>query len=206
MKTCYIIGALECAVDIDRKPGDLVIACDAGVKNLERAGIEPDMITGDFDSLGCVPEGENVISLPCRKDDTDTLFAVREGLRRGFERFEIYGGLGGRADHSAANIQTLIAIAKAGGRGVLVGNSERMTVIKGSITFPAGMSGYISVFAVGGNADGVSIKGLEYELENAVLTPDFPIGVSNAFCGIEAKISVKNGYLLVIWFDKSGTR
>ena len=206
MKTCYIVGALECAADIDRRPEDLVIACDGGLKNLERAGIKPDLITGDFDSLGYVPEGENVISLPRRKDDTDMLFAVREGLRRGYESFEIYGAVGGRTDHTAANIQTLIAISKAGGRGVLIGCGERMTVIRDSITFPADMSGYISVFAVGGNAEGVSIKGLEYTLENAVLTPDFPVGVSNEFCGKAAEISVESGFLLIIWFDKSAAR
>ena len=192
-KSCVIVcaGELEGAV-IERRPGELLIAADAGIRYLEEAGMEPDLIVGDFDSLGYTPESGNVIYHRPEKDDTDTMLAVREGFERGFRSFRIYAGLGGRLDHSVANLQTLAFIAENGGRGYLVGGRSVSTVIKdSSIAFCGGRSGMISVFCQGGDA--------EYELEDAVLTASVPLGVSNEFTGREALISVRSGRLLVVW-------
>jgi len=200
-KSCVIVcaGELEGAV-IERRPGELLIAADAGIRYLEEAGMEPDLIVGDFDSLGYTPESGNVIYHRPEKDDTDTMLAVREGFERGFRSFRIYAGLGGRLDHTVANLQTLAFIAENGGRGYLVGGKSVSTVIKdSSIAFGGGRSGMISVFCQGGDAEGVTIKGLKYELEDAVLTASVPLGVSNEFTGREALISVRSGRLLVVW-------
>lgn len=123
---CYIVGAME--------PGELrfaphrprlVIAADRGLYYLERRGIRPDLIVGDFDSLGRTPEGENVLRHPVEKDDTDMLLAVKEGLARGLKTFVLYGGLGGRPDHAYANLQTLTFLAERGAAGYLLGRTSR---------------------------------------------------------------------------------
>jgi thiamine pyrophosphokinase len=198
---CFIAGALTFDNQIKPDNCDLVIAADAGYNTLLKTGIKPDLIVGDFDSIKSgVPSGTNVIRHPVMKDDTDMLLAVRLGLERGYREFHIYGGLGERLDHTLANIQVLNFIAENGGRGFLYGRDETITVIKnGEISFPARKNGFISVFAMGGDARGVNLKGLLYPLANAILTPSYPLGVSNEFTGTEAAVSAENGTLIVIW-------
>ena len=207
MSICYIIGALGTTTDFSPSENDFIIAADAGYRCLEQLGVKADLVVGDFDSLGSIPQGEQVIRYPVMKDDTDTMISVKLGLERGFDVFYIYGGLGGeRTDHTIANIQTLAYIANNGGEGYLIGDNENITVIKNAeIVFSNKTRGTISIFALEGTALGVTLEGLLYPLENATLTSDFPIGVSNEFTGIPARIKVNNGYLLVIWsgeFDK----
>lgn len=164
-------------------------------------GIRPDLVVGDFDSLGYMPKNENIIYHKPEKDDTDMMMSVKEGLRRGYRRFIIYGGLGGkRFDHTYANIQTLAYIAEHGAVGYLVGENTVVTVLKnGKMEFEKGEKGIISVFCAGGRAEGVCIKGLKYPLENAEFTHDMPLGVSNEFSGVESSIEVKNGSLIIMW-------
>lgn len=204
-KTCYIIGAGEMAEDI-LLPGkeDFVIAADAGYQHLARLHQTADLIVGDFDSLGSVPSGQNVIRHPVMKNDTDTMLAVKIALEKGYRRFMIYGGLGGpRLDHSLANIQMLSYIANAGGIGFLVGNGENITAITNrSIAFSEKARGTISVFSNTSVSTGVTLEGLLYPLTNATLTSGFPLGVSNEFTGKKAKITVKNGTLVVLWYGK----
>ena len=205
MKECIIFCAAEC----DRlarpiSPGAFVIAADGGLRHTEKLGITPNAVLGDFDSLGYTPEGANVF--PVEKDDTDAMLAVRLGLRQGCDEFLLYGSLDGpRLDHTVANFQTLQFLADHGAVGYLIGNTTMVTVVKnGKITFPAGLSGTISVFCMGADAVGVTETGLFYGLENGTLTSGFPLGVSNHFIGEKAEISVENGSLLVLWERKAG--
>ena len=205
MKECVIFCAAECdGLARPIGPESFVIAADGGLRHTEKLGITPNAVLGDFDSLGFCPEGANVF--PVEKDDTDAMLAVRLGLRRGCGEFLLYGSLDGpRLDHTVANFQTLQFLADHGAVGYLIGNTAMVTVVKnGKITFPAGLSGTISVFCMGPDAVGVTEKGLFYGLENAALTSGFPLGVSNHFTGEEAEISVKNGSLLVLWERKCG--
>lgn len=205
MEECVIFCAAECdGLARPIGPESFVIAADGGLRHTEKLGITPNAVLGDFDSLGFYPEGANVF--PVEKDDTDAMLAVRLGLRRGCGEFLLYGSLDGpRLDHTVANFQTLQFLADHGAVGYLIGNTAMVTVVKnGKITFPAGLSGTISVFCMGPDAVGVTEKGLFYGLENAVLTSGFPLGVSNHFTGEEAEISVKNGSLLVLWERKCG--
>jgi len=180
--------------------GAFVIAADAGLKHLNSAGITPDLIVGDFDSLGEVPIGGNIVAHKPEKDDTDMLLAVREALERKAVQIIIYGGMGGRPDHEYANIQTLAFIASHGARGFLIGRGTVSTVIKNcGLTFGSYMKGILSVFCVGDKADGVDLVGLKYPLNNHTLTCDYPLGVSNEFQGEASTVSVRNGMLLVMW-------
>ena len=205
MRECVIFCAAECdGLARPIGPESFVIAADGGLRHTEKLGIAPDAVLGDFDSLGFCPEGANVF--PVEKDDTDAMLAVRLGLERGCGEFLLYGSLDGpRLDHTVANFQTLQFLADHGAAGYLIGNTTMVTVVKnGKITFPAGLSGTISVFCMGPDAVGVTEKGLFYGLENASLTSGFPLGVSNHFTGEAAEISVKNGSLLVLWECKCG--
>jgi len=184
--------------------GDLIIAADGGLRHTEALGIRPDVILGDFDSLGYTPEGANVF--PVEKDDTDAMLAVRRGLALGYKRFLLYGSLDGpRLDHTVANFQTLQFLADHGALGCLVGLDTVAAVVKnGTLTFPAGCAGTISVFCSGADAHGVTLEGLYYPLNRGTLTPGFPLGASNHFTGERAKITVEDGSLLLLWQRQAG--
>ena len=198
-----------CAAEFDRlalplSQEDFVIAADGGLRHTNGLGLTPNAILGDFDSLGFTPEAANVF--PVEKDDTDAMLAVRLGLNQGCREFILYGSLDGpRLDHTVANFQTLQFLADHGAFGYLVGRDTLVTVVKdGSITFPAGGSGTLSVFCMGPDAQGVTLEGLYYPLQSGTLTSGFPLGVSNHFTGAEARIAVKKGSLLVLWDRKNG--
>ena len=183
---------------------DFVIAADGGLVHTQKLNIVPNEILGDFDSLGHIPEGANVF--PVEKDDTDAMLAVRRGLSLGYREFVLYGSLDGpRLDHTVANFQTLQYLADHDARGYLVGRDQLVTLVKdGGIFFPAGTEGTVSVFCMGKDAEGVTLEGLYYPLENGTLTLGFPLGVSNHFTGEAATITVKSGSLLVLWDRKNG--
>ena len=198
---CYIVGAMDPgAIVIASQRPAVIIAADAGVEHLQRQGITPDWIVGDFDSLGYVPEGGNIVQHPVEKDDTDMLLAVRTGMEQGCRQFVLYGGVGGRLDHTYANLQTLLWMAQRGLSGCMVCGEELAAVVEnGSMAFPGGMKGTVSVFCPDGAAEGVTLRGLYYPLEGASITSAFPIGVSNRFTDEAAEIAVERGRLLVIW-------
>lgn len=183
---------------------DLVIAADGGLLHTQALGVQPDIILGDFDSLGQIPDGAEVF--PVEKDDTDSMLAIKRGLEMGCGQFWLYGALDGdRLEHTVANYQALMFLADRGKRGWLIGKKQIATVIKdGSISFPAACKGYLSVFCLGSDARGVSIRGTKYELEDAALTADFPLGVSNQFTDEPGQVLVKNGKLLLIWDRDNG--
>ena len=202
MNTCYIFCAGEFdALAVPIEDGDLVIAADGGLRHTQQLGMIPDIVLGDFDSLGYVPEG--AVVHPVEKDDTDAMLAVRQGLARGFRNFVIYGGMDGpRLDHTIANLQTLGFLARQGAGGYLVGLSFTATVIKDEkIVFSPDCDGIFSVFCLG-NESVVSINGAKYEADHAILTAFFPLGVSNHFEGRQVEITVHSGTVITI-FDRT---
>lgn len=204
-KLCYIVGAGN-TDGISPQPGenDLVIAADGGYAALKGLGIKPHFALGDFDSLGYVPEDVEHLAFPPEKDDTDMRLAIAAAVDRGYTDLVIYGALGGRLDHTIGNIQNLLYISNFG-RAWLWGEGTAVTCITcGSISFPGKCSGMFSVFALGGNTEGVTLSGCKYELRQAVMHSDTPLGVSNEFIAGEVYIEVKKGSLLVIWNCTSG--
>lgn len=196
---CYIIGAWH-GEDACIRPreGDFVIAADGGYAALQALGVTADLVVGDFDSLGYVPQAEEVVQHPVMKDDTDMMLAVKLGLDRGYRNFVLTGSVGGRLDHTLANLQTLMYLAQQGARGMLYGEGTVITVLKdGSLTLTG--EGVLSVFCLSGEARGVTEQGLLYGLDNAIMVSGYPIGVSNEFTGVPATISVTDGTLIILW-------
>ena len=196
---CYIIGAYhgEDAVILPSS-ADFVIAADGGYKALDTLGVQANLVVGDFDSLGYVPEGVEILQHPVRKDDTDTLLAIRLGLERGYRNFVITGALGGRLDHTFANLQALLFLRDHGARGVLYGDGFAATAVtNGSITIQG--KGTLSVFTMDAKAEGVTLRDVSFSVEQVPLTNSFPIGGSNEFMGKPATISVEQGTLLIMW-------
>ena len=183
---------------------DFIIAADGGLAHVQKLGITPHGILGDFDSLGYIPRDSTVF--PVEKDDTDAMLAVRKGLELGFREFYLYGSLDGpRLDHTVANFQTLQYLADRGAVGYLIGKDYIVTVVKdGKLRFPAACTGIFSVFCMGADAEGVTIRGGKHEVENVRLTAGFPLGVSNHFTGNEVTVSVEKGSLLVLWDTANG--
>ena len=199
MGICYIVGAGDFYHPFTPKRDDLVIAADGGSDTLVREGIRCDLLIGDLDSIGEVPSGVELLRHPVKKDETDMHLGYLEGARRGYESFRIYGGTGGREDHTIANISLLLYIRKSGGRATLIGEKNESFVIDCESVEVSGECGkHLSLFALFGTARGVYIEGLEYSAENLTLTPEFPLAVSNRFIGECGKITVKDGTLLVM--------
>lgn len=200
MASCIIFGAAEFDSLIEPiRPEDHVIAADGGLVHTQRLHITPQEIIGDFDSLGYVPQGSAVF--PVEKDDTDSMLAVKRGLELGYRRFVLYGGLDGkRLDHTVANFQTLGYLASHGAFGFLVGREYLACAFRGgTLRLPAGLRGDFSLFCLGADALGVTIRGLHYEAEGVHLTADFPLGVSNHFEGRAASVTAAFGTLLALW-------
>ena len=183
---------------------DFIIAADGGLAHVEKLGITPNGILGDFDSLGYTPEGSTVF--PVEKDDTDAMLAVRKGLELGYRTFYLYGSLDGpRLDHTVANFQTLQFLADHDAYGYLIGKDYLVTVVKNSaIHFDASCTGIFSVFCMGEDAEGVTIQGGKYDAEHVTLSAGFPLGVSNHFEGNPVTISVEKGSLLILWDTCNG--
>ena len=199
MKTCYIVGAGDFERGFTPRQDDFVIAADGGYSSLVKKGIRCDLLIGDMDSINDIPDGVNLIRHPVEKDETDTHLAYLEGWRRGYRKFEIYGGTGGRSDHTFANYCLLLYIKNRGGEARLHSDTEVAYLIQnGGMRVTGKPKSRISVFAIGCEAVGVNINGLYYELSGGRLTPDFPLGVSNSFVTEEAEICVESGTLLVI--------
>lgn len=186
-------------------PGDLIIAADRGAEILAKRGIAPHITVGDFDSSSVIPE-ENVIKLPVEKDVTDTHAAVDIALERGFDEIHIYGGMGGRVDHTFANYSLVASLAVKGIKAYLSGEGYCITAVSdGKITLEGRKGSTLSVFSWSEVSRGVTLSGVKYPLCQAELHKNFALGVSNSFSEEYAEISVSDGILLVmqeIFVDK----
>ncbi|WEV46181.1 thiamine diphosphokinase [Bifidobacterium sp. ESL0690] len=210
LKPCIIFAAgtyfgnEPCA---DELPGDaFVVAADGGLDHARTLGLRPNLVIGDFDSTQTqIPQGVETIQLPPEHDDPDMLSALKAAWSRGYRDFRIYGGLGGRIDHTIANIQMLALLAHNGGHGMLFGEHTVVTAIcNGSLSFASdalkddAANRMVSVFSHADTSYGVSETGLKYELDNGTMRSDTVLGVSNELLDERpASISVSDGTLIV---------
>ena len=179
-----------------------MLAADAGYLACRQAGVVPDLLLGDFDSMDQPEDFDRIRRMPVEKDDTDTMLAVKTGLEQGCGEFYLYGGTGGkRLDHPLANLQTLLYLRRRGARGYLYDNDFVWTAIENeTLTVEQTVEwGLLSVFSLEGRAAGIDEAGVQYPLSRASLTAEFPLGVSNHIIAPKARITVRQGALLVGW-------
>ncbi len=205
MSRCVIISACPVSASLASalRPGDTIIACDAGYRNCAPLGCKPDIIVGDFDTAPCPEQQDDVIVLPHVKDDTDTEYAAKLAAQKGFDEVLLLGALGGRrVEHTLANLCTGLGLEQRGIRAALQDERSRITfVLPGeSRCYPKEEFFYFSAFPMEGRAEGVNEKGSFYELEDAVLTAGYPLGVSNEYAEGSSciTISTRQGALVVV--------
>ncbi|MCK6139832.1 thiamine diphosphokinase [Slackia exigua] len=199
---CAVVGSA--AFDeafFSRHRFDYVVAADAGFASLMRAGIHPDAVVGDFDSLGFVPDVPDAVVHPARKDESDLFLACEQALAHGCGTIALLGALGGRLDQTYATLQTLVRLSHRGIRSFAAGDGECVAVLTGGafdeLFLPASLNGGFSVFSASDRSFGVDEEGASYALSSATLSNDVPLGLSNECAGAPIRISVSEGDLLV---------
>ncbi|MEC4271555.1 thiamine diphosphokinase [Adlercreutzia sp. R25] len=204
MKTIALVGASDLNIDhfvLRCAAGafDAVIAVDGGYASLEAAGCVPDLALGDFDSLGYVPEGVPVKDFPPEKDASDMELALEEALACGADAVEVYGALGGRLDHTLANLQLLASFAERGLEVRAVGADSQIAFLVGptELCVEGEPGALVSVFSLSDASTGVVEEGLKYSLDHVTLTNRTSWGLSNEFAAAPARIAAESGTLAV---------
>ena len=200
---CIIIGGGDCNTEILKaniNECDFIICADSGFDTAYEACIVPDLLIGDFDSIKTVPENINKITLPVEKDVTDSVAAYNEGVKLGFKSFVLFGGTGGRFEHTLANISLMANASKSGFHFEIIDNEHIFrSITNSSIRIVKKENQQISVFAYGNKAYGVTEKGFHYSLNNYTLDPfDGALGTSNNIIADYGEISVEDGTLIII--------
>lgn len=189
-------------------PGEYIVAADGGYETCLQLGLVPTVLVGDFDSMAKPADFAHIVQVPVEKDDTDAMLAIKLALAQGCETIYLYGVTGGnRLDHTLATMQNLFYIRRHGAKGYAFDNGFCFSVMENeTITLNSQVDwGILSVFAMGGQAEGVTITGAQYPLDHATLSPDVPLGVSNHFQGNPVTITVEKGALLLGWeLEKPG--
>ena len=203
MQRCVIIGNADIGeyerVKNSLKPDDFFVFCDGGLKHMEGLGAKPDLIVGDFDSGKDPHMDVETITLPCEKDDTDTFYAVKEAVRRGFEVFLLTGVVGNRFDHTMGNISILLYLDSLGKRGTIIDEYSEMEVVSDKPVYVEDGYSYFSLLNMTGCAKGIKIDGAKYPLDDGEITCDYQYGISNEVLpGKKACVSVREGRLLLV--------
>lgn len=216
MKKCVIIGGAQIR-DYDRACSfideeDYVIYCDSGLRHMEAFGIRPSLVIGDFDSHENPHMDVETITLPVAKDDTDTMYAVKTGINRGFRDFVLLGVIGGRMDHTLVNLYALFYLDSHGCKAVAADDYSEMEVISSipsdkednSCSIPGkayveDRFKFFSLVNMTGIARGITIRGAKFCVEDAEITSDYQYATSNEVLpGNKAEITVGEGRLLLI--------
>ncbi len=195
---CIIVGSMDLDPRIqDYLEDSFVIAADGGLLNLEKNSITSDLIVGDFDSLGFEPVGENVIKHPVKKDDTDMMLAVKKAIDLDYKDIIIFGGCGGRLDHTLANINTMVYAQEKGINISLLDSDNDMYITGDFIKLSHRDKDNFSLFAIEKNAV-ADIEGAEYSGSGIVISNNTTLGVSNSFEDDEIRINVIDGTVLIV--------
>lgn len=202
-RRCVIIGGGDCSAEILKKnisADDFIICADSGFDIATESGFAPDLLIGDFDSIKAIPDNVNKITLPVEKDVTDTVAAFNEGVERGFNSFILFGGTGGRFEHTFANISLMANTSKSGITFEIIDNKHIFrSITNSSIKIKHKENQQVSVFAFGDRAFGVTLKGFHYPLWDYTLDPfNGALGTSNHIVEDYGEISVSNGTLIII--------
>lgn len=203
MKRCVIVGGADIN-NYDYIRGrlcadDYIVFCDSGLRHLEPLEVKPSLIVGDFDSHDNPYLDVETIVLPCEKDDTDTVFAVKEAIKRGFDDFLLIGVVGARLDHTLGNVSILLYLDSIGKKGIIIDDYSEMEIVSNEPAYIEDSYAFFSLLNVFGTAKGITIENAKYLLNNAEITCEYQYGVSNEVLpGKTAKVSVLKGKLLLI--------
>ncbi len=185
--------------------GTFVVCADGGYKNAVRAGVIPDLLIGDMDSIGSVPDNIPVIKANPKKDETDTQLCIDYLAEKGYNDISIVCALGGRLDHELANVALVAYGVKKGINVTLCTKNANVFAIKGKTVIKGRRGDIFSMFPIGGDCEGIYTKGLEYELSGGRLEYDVPMGISNVLTENEASVLAKKGILIAIHFKGEQT-
>ena len=206
MQRCVIVGGAAIQ-DYDRlrgrlQPDDYFIYCDSGLRHRHGLGAAPDLIVGDFDSHPDPGLPVETITLPRAKDDTDTVFAVKEAIRRGFSDFLLLGVVGGRLDHSLGNVSILLMLDAQHKTGMIVDDYSTMQILRDTPVLIDDSAAYFSVLNISGTAGGIDLENVKFPLRDAEITCEYQYGISNEVLpGQIARVRVKNGRALLVIID-----
>ena len=181
------------------RPDDFFIYCDSGLIHREGLGAAPDLVIGDFDSHENPHLSAETIVLPRAKDDTDTFYAAKEAVRRGFDEFLLLGVIGGRLDHTLANLSILLWLFERGAKASAVDDFSEMEIVGTRTAFIPDSYPYFSLVSLAGRAGGITVKNAKFPLQDGEIRSDYQYGVSNEVLpGKTAEVSVREGRLLLI--------
>ncbi len=203
MRRCVIVGGAEIA-DYNRireylSEKDYYIYCDSGLKHQNQLGMKADLIVGDFDSFEQPKTDIEIIVLPKEKDDTDTVFAAKEAIRRGFREFLLIGVTGGRFDHTFGNICLLLYLYNLGKDAKIVDDYSEMEIVSEKPMEITDVYSYFSLLNIDGTARGIDEENVKFPLHNAVISSEYQYGISNEVLkGKTAKVCVKEGRALLV--------
>ena len=203
MKRCVIVGGADINnYDYIRSRlcvDDYIVFCDSGLRHLEPLEVKPSLIVGDFDSHDNPHLDVETIVLPCEKDDTDTVFAVKEAIKRGYKEFLLIGVVGARLDHTLGNVSILLYLDSIGKKGIIIDDYSEMEIVSNEPAYIEDSYAFFSLLNVSGTAKGITIENAKYLLNNAEITCEYQYGVSNEVLpGKTAKVSILEGKLLLI--------
>lgn len=203
MRKCVIIGGAEIKnykkIKEYINEGDFIVCCDCGMRHAEKLSVKPDLIVGDFDSSENPMLSVETIVLPREKDDTDTVFATKEAVKRGFNEYLLLGVIGERFDHSMGNVSILLYLDSLGKSAKIVDDFSEMEIVTDNISYVDNTFKYFSLINISGVAEGITIKNAKYPLQNASISCEYQYGISNEVLPEKtAEISVKKGKLLLV--------
>lgn len=203
MQRCVIVAGAKIenyeAIRAYIHPDDFCIYCDSGLYHMEGLGAKPHLIVGDFDSHPLPDLAVETIVLPCRKDDTDSVYAVKLALARGFREFLLLGMIGGRLDHSLGNVSILLKLDTLGAKGMIVDDYSEMEIVSSAPAEIDERYAFFSLLNISGTARKICIEGAKYPLSNAEIQCEYQYGISNEVLpGEIARVSVGQGRLLLI--------
>ncbi|NLY60603.1 MAG: thiamine diphosphokinase [Clostridiales bacterium] len=181
---------------------DFIICADVGARHLQKLGIKPDLLVGDFDSIS--PEllqkykdmGVAIQTYPKAKDRTDTHIAVDIAIDMGAKLVYMIGALGSRWDHSFANIMLLYRLELRGIRAKILHSQNTIMLINNILEIEGQVGQILSLIPFSEEVHVEYTRGLAYPLNNDVLTSDFPLGISNVLEEEKAVVKVKKGWLI----------
>ena len=203
MGRCVIVGGADinnyAFIRKNLREDDFVVFCDSGLKHMDALNAKPGLIVGDFDSHDNPHMDAETIVLPCEKDDTDTFYAVKEAVKRGYEDFLLIGVIGARLDHSLANLSILLYLDSLGRSGRIIDDYSEMEIVSKEAVSIGDDYSFFSLMNITGRAKGITVRGAKYPLENAEISCEYQYGVSNEVLkGEDATVSVEDGKLLLI--------